>query len=396
MKQRWMLALMGVTTITLCSVSAYAQFGRVSGICRDADGSPIVGATVRYVSKDTGQKFEMKTGKKGDYNSIGVTAGHAYTVYLIGADGKEIQHVDNVQVSFGDNTPLDFDIKQQQTKALEQKGMTAEQAKEAQAQLKEKQAAATKEADTIKVLNEKLTAANEATKTGDYDTAINLLTEATNLDATRDVLWYRLGDAYSQSAAKQTDASEKTKRLESAVTDIQKAIDIKKSDIAAAANSTDKKPDAAKEAESNKNLAAYYNGLGSAYARAGKADGAVTAYNQAAEMDRSNRGMYYFNLGAIMTNGGHVDEAIAAFDKAIAADPTKAAAYYWKGVNLMGKATLKGDKMIAPEGTAEALNKYLELEPTGQYAQPAKDLLASMGAAVETSYGKKKGASPKK
>ena len=395
MKQRWMLALLSVAVVALWSTSAYAQFGRVSGMCRDADGNPIVGATVRYVSKDTGQKFEMKTGKKGDYTSIGVTAGHAYTVYLIGADGKEIQHVDNVQVSFGDNTPLDFDIKQQQTKVLQQQGMTAEQAKEAQAQLKEKQAAAAKESDTIKVLNEKLIAANEATKTGDYDTAINLLTEATNLDATRDVLWYRLGDTYSQSATKQTDSAEKAKRLDSAIADIQKAIDIKKADMAAA-NSSDKKPDAAKEADANKNLAGYYNGLGSAYARAGKADGAVTAYNQAAEMDPSNRSMYYFNLGAIMTNGGHVDEAIAAFDKAIAADPTKAAAYYWKGVNMMGKATLKGDKMIAPEGTAEALNKYLELEPTGQYAQPAKDLLASMGAAIETSFGKKKGAAPKK
>ena len=395
MKQRWMLTLMGVTMITLCSVSAYAQFGRVTGMCRDADGNPIVGATVRYVSKDTGQKFEMKTGKKGDYNSIGVAAGHAYTVYLIGTDGKEIQHVDNVQVSFGDNTPLDFDIKQQQTKTLQQQGMTAEQAKEAQAQLKERQAAAAKESDTIKVLNEKLTAANDATKTGDYDSAINLLTEATNLDASRDVLWYKLGDAYSQSATKQTDSSEKSKRLEMAMADMQKAIDMKKADMAAA-NASDKKPDASKQADANKNLAAYYNGLGSASARAGKPDGAVAAYNQAAELDPSNRGMYYFNLGAIMTNGGHVDEAIAAFDKAIAADPTKGAAYYWKGVNLMGKATLKADKMVFPEGTADALNKYLELEPTGQYAQPAKDLLASMGATVETSYGKRKGAAPKK
>ena len=37
----------------------------------------------------------------------------------------------------------------------------------------------------------------------------------------------------------------------------------------------------------------------------------------------------------------------AAFDKCIAADPTRAEAYYQKGVNLMGKATLQGDKMVA-------------------------------------------------
>src|SRR5438477_7468923 len=103
-----------------------------------------------------------------------------------------------------------------------------------------------------------------------------------------------------------------------------------------------------------------------------------------------------FNTGAVLTNAGKVDQAIVAFDKVIAADPNKAAAYYWKGVNMIGKATLKGDKMVAPEGTAEAFNKYLELAPTGNYAQPAKDMLASIGAAVETGFNKKKAAASKK
>ncbi len=91
----------------------------------------------------------------------------------------------------------------------------------------------------------------------------------------------------------------------------------------------------------------------------------------------------------MLTNAGKVDDAISAFDKVIAADPSKADAYYWKGVNMIGKATLKGDKMVAPEGTSEAFNKYLELAPTGTYAQPAKDMLASIGASVETGFKKK-------
>jgi len=97
-----------------------------------------------------------------------------------------------------------------------------------------------------------------------------------------------------------------------------------------------------------------------------------------------------FNTGAVLTNAGKVDAAIMAFDKVIAADPSKAAAYYWKGVNMIGKATLKGDKMVAPEGTAEAFQKYLELDPTGTFAQPARDMLASIGASIETSFGTKK------
>jgi hypothetical protein len=85
-----------------------------------------------------------------------------------------------------------------------------------------------------------------------------------------------------------------------------------------------------------------------------------------------------------------VDEAIQAFNLAVQADPTKAEAYYWKGVNLLSKATIKGNKMEAPAGTAEAFNKYLELQPTGQFAEPAKQMLASIGADVETSFGKQK------
>ena len=84
------------------------------------------------------------------------------------------------------------------------------------------------------------------------------------------------------------------------------------------------------------------------------------------------------------------DDANVAFDKCIAADPTRAEAYYQKGLNLLGKATLQGDKTVAPPGTAEALQKYLELSPTGPNADSAKALLASLGATVETSYGKKK------
>jgi tetratricopeptide (TPR) repeat protein len=395
MKQRLVLALLVVAVVGLWAGSALAQgaFGKVTGTCRDADGNPIVGATVRYYSKDTGQKYDIKTNSRGEYMSIGIAPAMVYKVTLIGKDGKEIDHVDNVNVATGDNDPIDFDVKKQQQDALKQNGYTPEQAKEMQKAIKEHDAAIAKESDTIKTLNEKVTAANEATKAGDYEAAITILTQASQVDANRDLIWYKLADAYTQSAAKQTDSDEKARRLDNAVSDYQKALDLKKADMQAAA---DKKVDAAKQADAAKNLAAYYNGLGNAYSKQNKTDAAVQAFNQAAQTDPSNAGMYYFNQGAIMTNGGHLDEAIAAFDKAIAADPNKASAYYWKGVNLMGKATLKDNKMVAPTGTAEAFNKYLELEPTGTYADAAKQMLASIGAAVETSFGKKKTTPTKK
>src|SRR5947209_3986906 len=127
-------------------------------------------------------------------------------------------------------------------------------------------------------------------------------------------------------------------------------------------------------------------------AKSNKVDDAVKTYELAAQADPPHASQYYFNTGAVLTNAGKVDDAITSFDKVIAADPNRADAYYWKGVNLIGKATLKGDKMDAPAGTAEAFQKYLELQPTGTFADAAKQMLGQIGGSVETTFGKKKAA----
>jgi tetratricopeptide (TPR) repeat protein len=374
MKQRFAVLVLVALAAALCSTPAFTQStGTVKGVCKDLEGKPINGAVVQFTSQETGRKYELKTNNKGEYFSLGVAPGK-YNVALL-RDGKEVFHYSNVPVGL-DEVTIDFDLQKEQAKGAQQQGMTPEQLKKIQ----EQQEKAAKETNTVKALNEKLAAATQSSAAGDYDAAIKVLTEGTEMDATRDLLWFKLGDAYRASAPKQTDPAEKTKRLEAAIADYQKAIDLKQK----ASEAAPKTP------ESSKQLAAYYNNLGDAYARAGKGEEATKALTQAAQLDPPNAAMYYFNLGAVLTNVGKMDDAIAAFDKAIAADPNRADAYYFKGVNLMGKATLKGDKMVAPDGTSEAFNKYLELQPTGQFAEPAKQMLASIGATVETSYGKKK------
>jgi tetratricopeptide (TPR) repeat protein len=239
-----------------------------------------------------------------------------------------------------------------------------------------------KETSTVKTLQGKLDAANAAITAKDYDTAITNLTEANQVDPSRDVLWYRLGDAYRLSAATQTDSAEKQKRYDSAIDSYNKAIQLLQDSI-----QNGKEKDAAK---ANQKLAGFYTNLADAYARDRKIDDAVKSYEAAAKTDPSSAAGAYFNIGAVYTNAGRVDDANAAFDKCIAADPSRAEAYYQKGVNLLGKATLQGDKTVAPPGTAEAFQKYLEMAPNGPNAQSAKDLLASIGSSVETSFGTKK------
>jgi len=269
---------------------------------------------------------------------------------------------------------LDVDLQKEQERQAKGEGLTAEQMKQRQ----EQQAKQAKEINTVKSLNDKLNAAKAAADAGDYDTAITNLNDANQMDPSRDLIWFKLGDYYRLSAVKQTDPAEKQKRLGEAVDSYQKAIQLKQA-------TPDK--DAAKQAQT---VAAYYNNMAEAYAKSNKVDDAVKTYALAAQTDPSAAVQYYFNTGAVLTNAGKVDDAVAAFDKVIAADPTKADAYYWKGVNMIGKATLQGDKMIAPPGTAESFQKYLELQPTGQYADAAKQMLASIGASVETKYGSKK------
>jgi tetratricopeptide (TPR) repeat protein len=338
-----------------------AQRVTVHGHVTGEDGKPLAGADILLVNKDNGQKFTMKTDKGGDYVNIGVTLG-AYHM-TISKDGKTLFQKD--MVANGEDKAEDINI----TKAKEEsrqealKQLTPEQRK----QIEEQQKAAEAERANIENLNQLLASAKTAEDSGNYDQAISLYKQATTADATKDILWARLGGAYLGAAVKSgTDRAAAAQDYTQAVEAFKKAIAL------------------------NGSVAGYHNNLGQALAKLGKTEDAVSEYTAAAQLDPANSGLYYYNLGAVLTNAGKVDEANAAFDKALAADPNRADAYYWKGVNLLAKATLKDNKMIAPPGTAENLNKYLALAPNGPHAENAKELLATIGAKVDTSFQKKK------
>ncbi len=379
MKKSFAILLFALLALGLCVPQVFAQAsGTVKGVCKDPQGTPIPDAVVVWANMDNGQKYNLKTNKKGEYFSLGLTPGkYLVTLYKTAEDekaNKEMDHVKGFQVQLDENT-LDFDEKKVQEDAAKGKGLSPEQLK----QMQEQQEKAKKETNTVKSLNEKLNAAKTAADAGDYDTAITALTEANQIDPNRDLIWFKLGDYYRLSATKQTDKAEKDKRLESAIDSYNKAVQLKQA-----------APPEKDAAQGAKTLAAYYNNLAEAYSKAGKIDDSVKTYAMAAQVDPSSAAQVYFNTGAVLTNAGRADEAIAAFDKCIAADPTKAEAYYQKGVNMLGKATLQGDKMVAAPGTAEAFQKYLELVPTGGHAEEAKAMLASIGAPVETTFGNKK------
>jgi len=368
MKHRVVILMMAVLVAALLVPAAYGQgTTTVKGVCKDRDGKPFANAQVVFYSAETGRKYNLKTNGKGEYFSLGVASGK-YKVTLL-QDGKEIYSLNGVPVSLQqDENTIDIDLKKEA--GAPQQGLSEEQKKAMQ----EQQEKAQKEATNVKSLNDKLAGARAAMQANNFDQAAQLMTEASQIDPTRDLIWFTLGDAYRG-----------------------KAKSVEKTDRPAAKESYDQAITAYEKAISLKPTAAYYNNIAEVYGKAGRMDDAIKAYNQAATLDPPGAGMYYFNLGAVLTNSGRVDDAIEAFKKTVVADPTKADAYYWMGVNLVGKATLdKSGKVIPVDGTADAFNKYLELQPTGNYAQAAKDMLTSIGSTIETSFGTKKKPATKK
>jgi tetratricopeptide (TPR) repeat protein len=340
-----------ITALALTfTVAAAAQTTSVKGKCTDMTGAPIVGGTVEFTHLDSGRVMKIKTDKNGDYMSLGMSTG-SYKITLFGPDGKQLFFFSKVPVTLSvENNVFDFDLKKEAAKAG-----AAPQSEEA----KKKMAEAQKENNKIGNLNSMLKQAADFRAAGQCDQAAELMTQATAIDATKHQIWNSLAE--SDNCAK---------KYPEAIAAYKKAIEL------------------------NPTSGGYYNNMAGAMMKANMFDDAIAAYNKAAEVDPPQAAMYAFNEGAVLYNHNKMPEAIKAFDKVLALDPNKADAYYYKGSAQIGLATLgKDNKMEAPAGTADAFNKYLELQPNGAHAGEAKAMLEALGAKVETTFGtsKKKG-----
>ncbi|HWX54377.1 MAG TPA: tetratricopeptide repeat protein [Verrucomicrobiae bacterium] len=127
------------------------------------------------------------------------------------------------------------------------------------------------------------------------------------------------------------------------------------------------------------------NAQGNIYVQLKQYDKAMSAFTRSAEVSASSA-LPYFNLCAMQYNVNNAEAALAACDKAIASDPGMADAYFVKASVLFGKGNLQKDRYQTPEGTSEALAKYLELSPEGQHAADARAMLERIGAKMDSTY----------
>ena len=66
MKKHFAILLIGVLAVAMSVPAVFAQAsGTVKGTCRDAQGNPVADAVVVWTNLDNGQKYTLKTNKKG-------------------------------------------------------------------------------------------------------------------------------------------------------------------------------------------------------------------------------------------------------------------------------------------------------------------------------------------
>jgi tetratricopeptide (TPR) repeat protein len=364
-------AAAGLLVLTFTSL---AQVTALEGDVKGTDGQPLKDAVIQIVRTDIKGNYKVKTDKKGHYIYTGLPIG-VYTVTLV-VDGKEVDNIKGVKTSPGDPHREDFNMKaagstkaardEEVKKAMEtgqmskelEKSLTPEQKAAMEKSIKDAAERMKKNAALNSAYNDGLTALNNK----QYDVAIENLTKASELDATQIAVWSNLASAYVELAKTKTGADFDT-AMGKAIDTYKKALELKPEDPG------------------------LHNNYALALAKDKKFPEAQTELQKAATLDPANGGKYYFNLGALLVNAGQYDPAAEAFKKAIELTPTYADSYYQLGVCLSSKMTTGADgKVSAPPEMAQAFQKYLELAPTGKDAQGAKDMLAMLGASVQTQY----------
>jgi tetratricopeptide (TPR) repeat protein len=130
-----------------------------------------------------------------------------------------------------------------------------------------------------------------------------------------------------------------------------------------------------------------YSSLGEVYIKTTRVPEAKDAYDKAVKANPAQAPLYLRNEAIFFLQAGDAVDQVEAADKAIAVDPARAALYFFKGQGLAAQATVdpKTQKLVLPTGCAEALQKYLDLEPNGQYSADAKGLLTAAGVPIKAS-----------
>jgi tetratricopeptide (TPR) repeat protein len=384
-------SIVGVAIFAVAPALAQKPGATVHGHVTNPAGLDQTAGDVKFTTDQSVSYKDAKFGVtttidgQGNYKATGVTPGDYFVYFVLG--DKILDRLE-IKVKAEDT---DLTLNDDMSRAEYIKQMTPEQQKSLE-EYKKKNAAVNsanqviaKLNATLKTVRADLTAA--APTKDDVSKDVAMMKEAVGAKPDEGLLWLTYGDTLLAQGRHLADADKKAGKSPSSDDAVNQsygdAVDAYKK--AVALDSAAAKPNAA-------GLAADYNQLGNALTAQGKTDEAIPAFDSAAKADPTKAGIYYKNAAAVLYNAGQMDAALDAANKAIAADPNEADAYFIKGQALVTKSAPdpKTNKLTAPEGCVEAYNKFLQLAPNDPKVPEVKQVLASLGATIDTSYSKKK------
>ena len=313
--------------LAIVASPVFAQTGQIKGKVVDAQGNPVEGAKIALFNLNTNRTLETKTKKNGEYIQVGLTP----SKYRVTASKGDLSDTREIDIHL-DMATLDFKLTNAGGGGA---GMSKEEAAKAKAK--------------AEAMNKSFSEAVELSNAGKTDEAVAKFNEV--IAAKPDC-----AECYANIGTVQA----KAKKYDEAEAAYKKAIEV------------------------NPKFAEAYNGLANLYNAEKKFDLAAEASQKA--MDLSSAGAAaggaaagggnasaVFNQGVILWNAGKIPEAKAQFEQAVKLDPNLADAHYWLGMALVNAGT--------PEAMTEAkghFETYLKLAPTGQYAETAKGIVASI------------------
>ena len=366
--------------------------GKIHGHVTNPSGAPqSVGSVSLSTDEGRSSKYTFPVDANGDYK--GDANPGTYTVVFRQPDtppDKMVDSFDNVKIVAGQDVNQDIDMsrkafidklpKEQQDKLAEMKKHNSEALKANQIikqvnadiqtvaqDIKDADAAAATAKNTLGAAAAKadLDAKAAEIKTAKYTEVEKLMTTDTALKPDASILFAELGQA--QTGLKEYDP---------ALVNFKKALDLENA-LQAAGKKTNSAVQGLCQA-----------GIGEIYARTGKVQEAMDAYDAAVKVNPSQGAFYLTNETKIFYSTSQADAQVAAADKAIALDPNAAILYYLKGNGLVQKTTMdpKTNKLVAPAGCLEAYQKYLQLAPDGPYAADVKGILAGFSQTIDNTY----------
>ncbi len=378
-----------LTTFALTALCAAVSFGQamtaITGTIKGADGKPIKDAEVKITRTDIKANYKIKTNKDGKFNYATLPLG-TYDIEIT-VDGKPILDNKGARTDYAKPMVLDIDLSKPQptqTAAVAPGAAPAKPAGPAEPTEAEKKAMAEAQAKFEKEMKEyqeqqskneglqtAFSSGMEAAKAQNWTAAIEGFTKASELDPTQHAVFGQLADVYQKRAEKERGAERLADYKKSAET-YAKAIAIIPTDPV------------------------YRYNASVVMARSNDMDGAQAQLNEAVKLDPTGAGKGYRNLGAVYFDTNRSEAAEAAYRKAIELEPSNPEAHFQLGVTLIGRATEKDGKLVAPAGTAEEFQKYLELAPNGSAAEDAKGMLQALGATITNSINRGPAPAPAK